>query len=137
MCAHARRGWSWQLGSVVGTLRSRDMDVRSTARNALAVMAGELGPLHLDNILVELKANLESGYMLHVRMSALHSVVVSVAKTYQPPSTLGGVYGGAQRSNGVVGDASRYPVMPFSEIDDDGEAGDAATRADAMVQGKQ
>jgi len=71
--------------SVCGTLRSRDSNVRDAAREVLAKMAQDLGPTYLGMIIKELKGALREGYMLHIRIFTLHTVLRSLEEVYKPP----------------------------------------------------
>ncbi|GAB5030268.1 u3 small nucleolar rna-associated [Nannochloropsis oceanica] len=73
------------LMTVCGTLRSRNSNTRDAAREVLAEMAKDLGPTYLGLIIKELKGALREGYMLHIRIFTLHTVLRALEDVYSPP----------------------------------------------------
>lgn len=73
------------LTVICQALKNQDSDQRDIARTTLARVASVVDVKYLSDIVRELAISLNEGYKLHVRTSALHSVLFSISKSYERP----------------------------------------------------
>jgi U3 small nucleolar RNA-associated protein 20 len=73
------------LIAICQALKNRDSDERDIARKTLAQVAITVDRKYLSDILRELAVSLTEGFKLHVRIATLHSILISLSKTYEPP----------------------------------------------------
>ena len=74
------------ITTVVNGLNSKDLNGRDVARETLAKMAVGMDMSYLPLILTEMSVSLSEGFKLHVRSSALHSILVAISKVYKQPA---------------------------------------------------
>jgi len=70
---------------VCNGMQNKDSDERDTARDTISKMAVSIDLKYLPLILSSLSVSLCEGYKLHVRSAALHSILVSISKSYASP----------------------------------------------------
>lgn len=73
------------LIAICQALKNRDSDERDIARKTISHVAVTVDIKYLSDILRELALSLTEGYKLHVRIATLHSILISLSKSYQPP----------------------------------------------------
>ena len=72
------------LAVVCDALRNRESDARDVARVSLAKMVVEMNMAYLPDVLRELATSLTEGYKLHVRNATIHTILIEIAKIYNP-----------------------------------------------------
>ena len=76
------------LAVVCDGLRNKESDARDVARISLAKMVVEMDLMYLSDVLRELATSLNEGYKLHVRNATIHTILLEVAKVYNPPDAV-------------------------------------------------
>eukprot|EP01041_Mallomonas_annulata_P001346 gene1346-2596_t len=71
--------------TVIGTMKSRDVSARDTARDSLSKMVATVGMEFLQPVLHELSHNLTEGYQRHVRNYSIRHILGVVLEGYSPP----------------------------------------------------
>ena len=73
------------LTVICNALTDRDSNERELARNTMSNLADFIGVEYLSDIIRESVIALSEGYKLHVRVATIHSVLLSLSKSYKRP----------------------------------------------------